>query len=175
MGDILAIDRISFEILRQLTNNARLSNKELAAAVGLAPSTAHERLKQLRASGVYTGAHAEVNLKALGFALDALIHIGLTKHKRNAVDTFVGKLASVREVRQIFLVTGRFDLIVHIVIRDMEHLKNVAYEFTTHPTVERIETSVIFQAWKQPGLPEPIWQDQDQDKARGTAHNRRRR
>lgn len=161
MSIIPVIDRITFDLLRLLTNDARLSNKQLASAVGLAPSTAHERLKQLRASGAYSGTHAEVNFKALGFEVEALIHAGLTKHKRNAVNAFVTKLESFPEVRQIFLVTGRFDLVVHVVIRDMEHLKNLAYDFTTHPTVERIETSVIFQAWKQHDLPEPRWDGED--------------
>jgi len=91
----------------------------------------------------------------LGFVLEALIHIGLSKHKRNAVDTLAGKLASMPEVSQVFLVTGRFDLIVHVAIRDMEHLKNLAYDLTTHPTVERLETSVVFEAWKHYHLPRP--------------------
>jgi len=149
-----AMDRISFELLRHLVNDGRLSNKQLAGAVGLAPSSAHERLKQLRASGVYKGTHAEINLKALGFVLEALIHIGLTKHKRNAVDTLAEQFASIPEVNQVFLVTGRFDLVVHVAIRDMQHLKDLAYELTKHPTVERVETSVVYQAWKHYHLPE---------------------
>ena len=55
----------------------------------------------------------------------------------------------------MFLVTGRFDLIVHVAIRDMEHLKNLAYDLTTDPTVERLETSVVFEAWKHYHLPVP--------------------
>ena len=157
MTDNSGIDRISFEILSQLANDARLSNKQLAAAVKLAPSTAHERLKQLRASGVYTGAHAEADLKKLGFVVEALMHIGLAKQKRKDVASFLMRLRSLAEVRQFFIVTGRFDLIVHIAIRDMDHLKNLAYDFTTYPTVERIETSVIFESWKQHRLPEPVW------------------
>ncbi|HZU23037.1 MAG TPA: Lrp/AsnC family transcriptional regulator [Terriglobales bacterium] len=155
MANHTAVDRISFELLRLLTNDGRLSNKQLAASVGLAPSSAHERLKQLRASGAYQGTHAEVDLKALGFVLEALIHIGLTKHKRNAVDALAAKLGSIPEVRQVFLVTGRFDLIVHVAIRDMEHLKNLAYDLTSHATVERLETSVVFEAWKHYLLPVP--------------------
>ena len=46
------LDRTDIEILRLLQKDARLSNKELADAVGLAPSTCHERLKRLRADGV---------------------------------------------------------------------------------------------------------------------------
>ena len=159
MAEQSAVDRISFDILRQLANDARLSNKQLAGAVHLAPSTAHERLKHLSASGAYRGTYADVDLKKLGFGVDALMHIGLAKQEPKDLASFFSMLRSLAEVRQFFVVTGRFDLIVHIAIRDVEHLKNLAYDFTTYPTVERIETSVIFETWKQHELPTPVWLD----------------
>ncbi len=71
------LDRIDFEILSLLQKNARLTNKELAAAIGLAPSSCHERLKRLRAESVLLGAHAEVDPSALGIGLEALLMIEL--------------------------------------------------------------------------------------------------
>ena len=72
----VSLDRTDFGILRLLQNNASLSNKEIAAAVGLAPSSAHERLKRLREDGVLRGSHADVNPKAMGIGLEALFLIG---------------------------------------------------------------------------------------------------
>ena len=63
------LDRIDFEILDRIQNNARLSNKELAAAVGLAPSSCLARVKRLRDAGVLRGAHAEIDGRALGVEL----------------------------------------------------------------------------------------------------------
>ena len=54
----MSLDRTDFGILSLLQNNASLSNKQIAAAVGLAPSSAHERLKRLRDEGVLRGTHA---------------------------------------------------------------------------------------------------------------------
>ena len=172
MDNLKVIDRISFDILRQLANNARLSNKQVAAAVGLAPSTTHGRLKQLHSFGAYRGAHADVDLKKLGFGVEALMHIGLAKQKTKAVTSFLKKLQRLAVVRQFFIVTGRFDLIVHIAIRDTEHLKNLVYEFTVSPIIERIETSVLFESWSQHRLPEPAWL-QDLEAPRPTRRNRR--
>ena len=62
------LDRIDFEILSLLSKNARSSNKEIAAATGLAASTCHERLKRLKKTGVLAGTHVDVNLKAIGFS-----------------------------------------------------------------------------------------------------------
>lgn len=82
--------------------------------------------------------------------MEALIHMELARHQRDAVDTFVQRLNQIPEVRQVFLLAGRFDLLAHVAIRDMEHLKNLAYDhFTSDHGVVRIETSVVFQSWSQ--------------------------
>ena len=114
-------------------------------------------LKRLQKAGVYTGAHAHVDLRKLGFAVEALLHVGLAKQRRRAVALFLERLQSFVEVRQFFVVTGRFDLIVHVAIRDTEHLKNFEYGLTTSPVIERIETAVIFETWQQHSLPTPLW------------------
>src|SRR5580658_4040745 len=109
------LDRTDIAILALLQNDARLSMKELAAKVGLAPSSAHARLKQLRECGALRGVHADVDPTALGVGLEALFMIELAKHERTTVDRFLNELVDVPEVRSAFLVTGRYDLVVHVV------------------------------------------------------------
>jgi DNA-binding Lrp family transcriptional regulator len=54
-----------------------MSNKQIAAAVRLAPSTCHERIRNLQTSGVIRGAHADVDLQAVGLNLEfALARFG---------------------------------------------------------------------------------------------------
>jgi len=66
------------------------------------------------------------------------------------------KTATVREVRTVFLVSGHFDLIVHVAVRDMERLKNLISEhFNLHPCVICVETSVIFDRDAQHQIPIP--------------------
>lgn len=150
----LSYDRTDIELLRLLQNDARMSNKELAAAVGLAPSSCHGRIKRLRSDGVFKGAHAEVDYAALGYGLEALLFIELAKHTRDVVDNFMQEILTIPEVRSGFLVTGSHDMVVHVVVRDMAHLKNLALdEFTSRPVVTKIETSIIFQAAHRHDLP----------------------
>jgi DNA-binding Lrp family transcriptional regulator len=140
----VSLDRTDFGILRLLQNNASLSNKQIAAAVGLAPSSAHERLKRLRDDGVLRGTHADVEPKAMGVGLEALFLIELSKHERGGVDRFMAEVVEIPEVRSAFLITGRYDFVVHVVARDMRHLKDLALDrFTNRPGVTRIETSII--------------------------------
>ena len=148
------LDQIDFGLLRHLQNNARISNKELAALVGLAPSSCHERVKRLWAEGVLRGAHTDVLPQVMGVGLEALLMIELAKHERQTVDSFMADVVAIPEVRSAFLITGRYDLIVHVVARDTVHLKNLALDqFTSRPGVTRIETSIIFEAVHRHDLP----------------------
>ena len=148
------LDRPDAAILSLLQNNARLSVKEIAAEIGLAPSSTHERIRRLREADILRGAHAQVDPKALGIGLEALLMIELSKHRRSTVDSFLEEVVKVPEVRFAFLVTGRHDLVVHVVVRDTQHLKDLALDnFTNRPGVTRIETSIIFDARHRYELP----------------------
>jgi len=154
MADSDRLDRTDFAILRLLQNDARLSVKEIADRVGLAPSSTHERMRRLREQGVLRGLHAEVDPRALGIGLEAVFMIELSKHERGLVDRFLDEIVEVPEVRFAFLVSGRYDLMVHVMVRDTLHLKDLALDrFTSRPGVTRIETSIIFDARRRHELP----------------------
>jgi len=145
-----ALDRTDIEILRLLQENARLSVKEIASDIGLAASSTHERIKKLWDDGVLLGAHADVDPAAFGADLEALLMIGFAKHKRSNVDRFLSEVTEIPEVRSAFLVTGRYDVIVHVFVRNTTHLKDLAFDqFTSRPGVTRIETSIIYEHRKR--------------------------
>ena len=111
-------------------------------------------IRRLRDADILRGVHAEVDPKALGIGLEALLMIELSKHRRSTVDNFLDEIVLVPEVRFAFLVTGRHDLIVHVVVRDTQHLKDLALDnFTNRPGIERIETSIVFDARRRYALP----------------------
>jgi DNA-binding Lrp family transcriptional regulator len=150
----MAIDRIDAAILELLQKDARLSNKQIAAAVGLAPSSVHDRLRRLWADGVLRGAFAEVNPAVMGVGLEALFMIELSKHERAIVDRFLEDVVQIPEVRSVHLITGRYDLVVHVVARDTRHLKDLALDqFTSRGAVTRIETSIIYETKMRHELP----------------------
>ena len=85
-------DRTDFEILRLLRKNARIPNKDLAARVGVAPSTALERVRRLREAGVLLGYHAEIAPAAVGIGLQAMVDVRLARHSRADVERAAGDL-----------------------------------------------------------------------------------
>ena len=154
------LDRTDCDILTHLQKNARLSNKELAAAVGVAPSTCLERVRRLDADGVLRGYHAEVDPHAVGVGLQALVAIRLGQHSRPVVEAFQAHALALPEVVQVFHTTGANDFLVHVAVRDAEHLRDLALTaFTERPEVVHIETALLFAHHHAPGL--PIYHDED--------------
>jgi DNA-binding Lrp family transcriptional regulator len=154
MAEYAGLDRIDFAILSLLQNDARLSNKEIAAAIELAPSSTHERVKRLWDIGAIRGVHAEINPQALGVGIEALLMIELSKHERAVVDTFMQEVGGIAEVRSAFLLSGRWDVIVHVVARDTPHLKDLALDkFTNRAGVTRIETAIVYDARRRHEVP----------------------
>lgn len=148
------LDRIDFDILRHFQKNARLSNKEIAVAVGLAPSTCLCRTQRLRAAGILGEAHAEVAPAALGIGLQALVSVRLRQHSRPQVKSFWKYLRGLPEVLAIYHLAGGHDFLVHVAVQDAQHMRDLAMDaFTTRSEVSHIETSLIFEFARNPVLP----------------------
>jgi DNA-binding Lrp family transcriptional regulator len=149
-----AIDRIDAEILGALQNNARLSNKELAARVGLAPSSCLERVRRLSEDGYFRGFHADLDPRLLGVGVEAMVSIGLTRHNRDQLQAFRHHALSLPEVVALYHLTGKADFLLHVVVRDLDHLRDLALtSLTAWPEVDHMETAVIFEHVRKHGLP----------------------
>lgn len=59
---------------------------------------------------------------------EALFFIELAKHERTVADRFLNETEFIPEVRQAFLVSGRYDLIVQAAVKHIEHLRNLAFD-----------------------------------------------
>ena len=148
------LDRTDRQILSLLQKNARLSNKELAAAIGLAPSTTLARVRRLEETGVLCGYHAEVAIRSVGIGLEALVSVQLKTHSRHTVEAFQAHALSLPEVLHVYHVTGRSDFLVHVAVRDPDHLRDLTLSaFTERPEVARIETALVFAHYRNPAVP----------------------
>ena len=144
-------DRIDREILAHLQHDARISNKELAAKVGLAPSSCLARVRRLERAGVLLGYHAEVDPRVYGVTLEALVAVRLERHARAAISGFEKHALTLPEVRGVYHLTGADDYLVHVAVRDAEHLREfILSAFSTRPEVAHLETSLIFSHRRNP-------------------------
>jgi DNA-binding Lrp family transcriptional regulator len=148
------LDRFDVAILAALRRNARISNKRLADTVGLAPSTCLERVRRLVELDVLEGFHADVDMSALGMGMQAMIAVRMSEHSRELVDSFRSYVLTLPEVLRLYHVAGADDFLVHVAVRDAQHLRDLALDaFTTRREVDRIETRLIFDhmaTWRLP-------------------------
>jgi DNA-binding Lrp family transcriptional regulator len=149
------VDRIDRKILRAFQKDGRLSNKELADQVGLAPSSCLERVRRLQREGILRSFHAEVDPHALGIGLEAMIAVRLRQHSRELVTSFQEHALALPEVMGVYHVAGTHDFLVHVATRDASHLRDLAIDaFTTREEVAQIETSLIFEHTRKYVLPQ---------------------
>ena len=146
-----ALDRIDFEILDILQKDGRTSNKELAASIGLAPSTCLGRVRRLFDEGVIRGVYAEVSPDALGVGLEAMITVRLSTQTREAFATMTARLESLTEVVAFYDMSGADDFLIHVAVRGPQHLRELVTEgITSAAEVKHVETALIFEHKRNP-------------------------
>ena len=133
-------------ILGVLQDDARTSNRDLAAAVHVSPSTSSERVRALRADGVIRGYHADVDLGALGRHVQALTAVTIRPPTRENVEAFRTWVSGLPELIGVFVVSGASDFLLHVAVPDT----NALYAFvidrlTERPEVADVNTSVVYE------------------------------
>lgn len=150
------LDRIDRSIVGELQNDARLPNKELAARIGIAPSTCLERVRALRTRGVLRGFHADVERTALGRGLEAIVAVRVRPHSRKFVDAFWTAALAMPEVVEVFHVTGADDFLLHIGVTDTDALRDFVLDrLTVRPEVGHVESRVVY-AHERRNVLEPL-------------------
>ncbi|MFA9443816.1 Lrp/AsnC family transcriptional regulator [Egicoccus sp. AB-alg6-2] len=140
------LDRTDRVLLHALQADARATVKELAAASGLSPSAAHDRVRRLQRAGVITGHLAALDPASVGIGLQALIQVQLRQHSRASLASFRAHALSLPETLAVAHVTGAMDFLVRVGVRDSDHLRDLALDaFTTRPEVARLETAIVYE------------------------------
>ncbi|MFB6753334.1 Lrp/AsnC family transcriptional regulator [Streptomyces sp. NPDC056353] len=149
MGESVVLDPVDLHLLRLLQNDARTTYRDLAAQVGVAPSTCLDRVARLRRAGVILGHRIELDPAKLGRGLQALLLVQVRPHRRELVGPFVDRIRALPESRTVFHLTGPDDYLVHVAVADMTDLQRLVLdEFTSQREVARVETRLIFQQWE---------------------------
>jgi DNA-binding Lrp family transcriptional regulator len=140
------LDPVDWAILEQLQADSNISNKDLAAQIGLAASTCLERVRRLRERGVITGFHAEVSPAAVGLGLQAILTIQVRPHARDVFAAFVDFVLGLPETRAIYHVSGDADFLLHVATVDSRHLQHLVLDvISLRPELAQIQSSIIFE------------------------------
>ncbi|MGV9304612.1 MULTISPECIES: Lrp/AsnC family transcriptional regulator [unclassified Nonomuraea] len=145
------LDSIDLAILKELQNDARLPNKELAGRLGVAPSTALERVRSLRRRGVITGFRATIDTSALGRPLQAFLALKVRPHTSQLVDPLRVFILGLPETIAFYAVAGPDDFLVHVAVADAESLHRLVLDkYLVRPEIVHLQTTLIFRTYDQP-------------------------
>jgi len=141
-----SLDELDIRILRALQSDARMTNRDLAAAVHVSPTTALDRTRSLRARGVIVQATLSIDLATIGRGVQALIAVRIRPPSRDVIEAFRDWVSGLEEVVGVFVTSGSEDFIIHVAVGDNDDLYAfVIDELTQRREVADVRTSVVYQ------------------------------
>ena len=138
------MDQLDRDVLLALQEDGRMSNLALARRLGLSPSAMLGRVRRLEKSGAIRGYRAVVDPAALGITVRALVVARLREHSEKSIQEFEKGIKDVSGVRACYHVTGQFDMVVELALRDLDHLGQlIRTDIARIPGVMNLETMLV--------------------------------
>jgi DNA-binding Lrp family transcriptional regulator len=119
------LDRIDLKILAELQKNGRITNVDLADAVGLSPSPCLTRVKRLEQAGYIAGYGAQLELRKLGDVLLVFTEMTLSDHRRDDFARFEAAIRNIPEIVECHLVSGGYDYLLKFITNGVNHYQSV--------------------------------------------------
>jgi Lrp/AsnC family transcriptional regulator for asnA, asnC and gidA len=141
------LDSVDLKLLLLLSGDARISQRSLARELGMSPPAVADRLARLHRQGVITGYGVRLNWSALGYP--TIVYLTVTAVQGYEQGTIMARLAALPEVEEVMLVTGDFDMLVRVRVRDHTHLRDLLINSVWQiEGIQRTETSLTIAEMK---------------------------
>jgi len=142
------LDVIDRKILALIQDNAKLSQAELAKAVGLTAPSVNERIRKLERGGVIRGYVALLDERKLGHDITAFVEIFIEHPKFES--GFIEAVGGLDEVLECHQITGEFSLLLKVRVRDIESLREVLlHQFNAMEGVRQTRTIMVLSTVKE--------------------------
>jgi DNA-binding Lrp family transcriptional regulator len=140
------LDELDTAILREMQADARRTNRDIAAAVGIPPTTALDRTRSLRQRGIIRGALLDIDLAQIGRPVQALIAVRIRPPSRTVIEAFRDWVSGLPETIGVFVVSGHEDFLLHVAVADNEGLYAFVIDrLTQRPEIADVRTIVVYQ------------------------------
>ena len=148
----MTLDPGDRKILRELQRNARLSNIDLAARVGMSPSTCLRRTRALEEAGVISGYIAVVDPAALGPRISLYIMVDLDQRIETDARMFFDRIARDDRIIECAALTGSQDILIRAEVRDMADMASLTMDTLLKlPSVRSLTSSIVMRPIKRAG------------------------
>lgn len=148
------LDAIDRRILRNLRDEGRITNVELARRAGISAPPCLRRVRALESNGFILGYHAELDPERLGYEVMFHALVGLDSQSDAVLSEFERQMGEWPEVRRCDMVRGSADFILRVVARNTAHENELTTRLTGVPHVSNVQTfQVIRTAKDRAGVP----------------------
>ncbi len=145
----IALDNTDRTLLTTLQEDARQTNAELARRVELSATGLSKRLRRLESAGIITGYVAQVDREAVGYDMLCFVQVTLQRHEPDAVDNFRREVQTMAEVLECHHLTGEFDYLLKVIVRNRKHLEQfILHTLTPVRGMDKIRTSLVLSEIK---------------------------
>lgn len=144
--DDKAVDEKDIRIIEQLLSDGRASLRKIADRVGVSPSTASNRFKELLDNGVIQGFVPVLDYEKMGYRFSALTHI---KTEPGKVSEIAESLKDKAFIRQCFSVTGDADIVIISYFRTRQEMNESIQDVQRMEGIEETETNVVLESYRQ--------------------------
>lgn len=157
ISDGIVLDELDILILQQVQTDCSISNSELARRINLSQPATHTRLKRLRTAGIIRQSVSLLDRSKLGMNMNCFIQIQLNAHDTSTFDLFQKAVNEMPEVLECHHLTGVYDYLLKVVLKDQDHLGRFVRERLANlRDVRQITTSVVlFEVKSTTALPLP--------------------
>ncbi|GEJ43668.1 MULTISPECIES: Lrp/AsnC family transcriptional regulator [unclassified Chryseobacterium] len=121
------LDDKDLQLLRLLQKNAKLTVKELAKEISLSTSPVFERVKRLEQEGFIKRYAAVLDAEKLNRGFTVFCQIKLKIHDRSVGYDFVKEILEIEEVAECYNISGDFDFLLKVQVRDMKHYQDFVF------------------------------------------------
>lgn len=148
------MDALDRKILKVLQSNARASLQEVGKAAGLSSSPCWERIRKMEQAGVIEGYTVRLNAQALGLMDTVLVQVTLDSHSDNTLEKFGEILAAIPEVVEAYLVSGDYDYLLRVAVKDTRDYERLLREqLYKIKGIRHSKSSFVLRTLKKADLP----------------------
>ncbi len=149
------LDKIDRRILRDLQEDGRMTNVDLARRAGISAPPCLRRVRALEEAGYIRGYHAHVNADAMGYGVTVFAHVGLNSQAEVDLVAFENLARSWPMVRECHMLAGETDFLLKVVARDWDDYNSfLTTRLTAAPNVSHVKSALAIRASKlEPGVP----------------------
>lgn len=144
MGVKLNLDKLDFQIIQEMMEDAEISYADLGKKLFVSGGTIHVRIKKLEELNVVKGKKLSVDLKSLGY--DVIAFIGIYLEKSSLYDSVAKELKKIPQIVRLNYTTGNYSMFAEIVCKDIQELRFVLHdELQKIKGIERTETFISLE------------------------------